>query len=240
MNIISVKISKIFILALTLIFLSNSAMAAGFTASKDKSLEGKYLAILFHKITGQSMDFDRWARELTKDSKTEGFDKFAEQDKKEEEVRNLYRLLGVNDSVYVDMPVEISKYSLLHKGYFIKSFTDQSIFSYQHLGQNYAIIPQKIKDFQWVPMSRKQSAEVERMIGDERVINMQLKMRPLYGDKSAPMEIEGKGYWLTLAEVEVVSIWNKDESRRIWSSLDNVLNSKSGSAGKALIGLYRE
>ncbi len=139
-------------------------------------------------------------------------------EKKSKELEETYNLLTMADPILVEMPVKLSGYNAMQKGFIIENFKPDTFFDFTYRDQNYALVPRALTEKQWVPVPPGEADAFLSLTKEGRDALAQITMTPRYADPQSPMEIEGKPHWLMLGEIAGISIWTADGSRKLWQS----------------------
>ena len=198
--------------------LFTNTLAEASLVKKEPITQQSYIALLFHKMTGQEMDFDALVRDTTAYRSAKPKDKGRVFKEKRRSLKEFFSLMRVDDPLYVDLGVQLSKYSNSYHGYFIKGFDNGDVFfTYNFLGEDYAIIPKKIENQQWLKISPEKSVDVESHTHtDKRILDLRMVLKPVFADSKSKFNIQGKDYWLIMADIENVQIWNYQGRELIW------------------------
>ena len=170
------------------------------------------IATVFHKITGEPVPFEQWARLSPKclAEKTQTGRTTCQQDR-EQELRQSYQLLTVTEPVRVPfVPAIFSAYSKENGGYVIKNFTEETYMPFSYAGRNYALIPQGLMDLQFLPVEAGPAQkDIENALrGAQRKAVVLLYIQPTYADRNAqPVELDGKKYTLISGKVTNIAIY---------------------------------
>lgn len=169
------------------------------------------IATIYHKITGEPVPFDQWARLspqcLAEKTQT---GRVTCQENREQELRQNYQLLTTTESVPVPfVPAVFSAYSNDNGGYVIKNFTEETYMPFSYAGRNYAVIPQGLMDLQFLPVTGPAQKDVENALrGAQRKAVVLLYIQPTYADRNAqPVELDGKKYTLISGKVTNIAIY---------------------------------
>lgn len=222
------KIMKIKVL-LTVLFLSFIAAAAPVesrplyspdeTSRQAPKTDPSYISMLFYKMTHRLPDFNVWAQNQMGLDQAPGFMQLAERDAIAEEMRRTFELLSHAEPIYVSRLVRLPYYSLRHHGYFIDSFTPQTFFPFEHMGENFAVIPNKIENQQYIQVSEYDAALIEQALQatNTRDVRVILTLIPEYAD-ARPVRLADGNYWPLLAEIRSISFYSTDGAQLLWDN----------------------
>lgn len=186
--------------------------------TRPQPTQPSYIAMLFHRLTAKMPDFDAWARETEEYKSAPRAEKTVIMNRKSEEWQGAYNLLTIREDIVIETPVALSNYSAGNGGFFIRSFKDDTFFPTRFMGQNYAIVPERIMDKQWMKIA---SAERVPRIEEENrkgALRMIMTLSPRYTDGSAPIALEDEPYWLISAVIDKMALYAQGEDIPLWSS----------------------
>lgn len=201
-----------------------------------------YVAMLFHKLTGQPPDFESWAKATEEYRKASDFDRLAVLDAQMQMLQSTYSLLTIQEPLVFQMPVRLSPYSTTNKGFFVEDFKFDTYFPVDHVDRHFAVIPQGIQDSQWLAVEDAAKAgrivlEVGKNPQDPRLL-MVLMLTSKFADKSAPLRMEDKDYWLISASVKKMMLFTADGSEVLWRSDES--RPSDNKLQQDLLDLYRQ
>lgn len=180
-----------------------------------------YIAVLFHKLSGRTPDFESWARNTEEYQAAASFSKPSVQERKVQDFRNIYNLLSFQEPLIVDMPVTLSDYSARNKGFLVESFREDTFFSSRYNDQSYAVIPVGIMDRQWLKVPDPDAAAAIAAAarnGKDRPLVMVLTLSPKYADSATPAVLYGESHWLMSAEIKRMTLYAHDSGTPLWQS----------------------
>lgn len=182
------------------------------------------VATAYYKWTRQTPPFQYWARHVqeakTQRSEVEWQVYLQEKPK---ELEAAYNLVMYNEPINVGFAGLLSKYSEKSGGYLIRNFTEETYFAYEFAGRQYAIIPQRLMDHQWVSVSPFISKQIEEHLPnsrDRRRITLIIALEPV-GAQKEPMMIDGKKRYLLAARVTNMGIYACDRQMENCKTLWN-------------------
>ena len=200
----------VFVLS-ALIFVADAAKARnGFEATN--AIE---IASLFYKMTGQTPGFSTWASYSDKVEKAPEFDKQAVQAQEETRLREIFYNVFTDEMLNVQIRVDNRNYSDLQQKLFLPEVNEDTYFSYSIFGQYYALIVPDIARFNALDMPQDLAEKIQDMGGSYS--RAELTLKPVRAEKSAPIPIDGKDYWVILCEIAGFRLWDNDRERLFWS-----------------------
>ena len=207
--------------------------------SESKPSSPEYVALLFYKMTAQIPDFDTWARQSPVYKEASIFNRMMVLEKKIKDMQEGYNHLSLHQPLIVEMPVRLSGYSHANGGFFIENFKTDTFFPITYRNQSYAIVPEGIMDKQWIKVGTENEAKIIEMAARKdigRFLMLTLFLSPEYADKTTPISLNGRDYWLILTNVKKMFLTPLKSDTLLWQS-DSV-NFRDEKSQK-LLDLYR-
>lgn len=188
-----------------------------------------YIYMIFSKLAGSDPDYEAIARNTQVYQDAIVSERPAVLDNLVLDLKSTYSLLTLQEAFIMEVPVALSPYSAVNKGFFIQNFREDTFFPVAYNDQSYAIIPQGIMDKQWLMVpDPEQGRAIENAARNSagKPLTMQLMLIPKYADKSAPVVLAEQNYWLIGAEIKSMSLYAPDSPTPLWQSdntrVDNV------------------
>lgn len=180
-----------------------------------------YVAMLFHRLTGQPPDFDAWAMASDAYGAANSFDKDLVRREKATDALRAYNLITFDDPIIVDVPVRLSSYSRMRQGFLIENFKPDTFYSFSFLGRDYAVVPLDLMDYQWLSFENMPALEslAKKIETDQGQAQMQLWVTPVSADKDNPLQLNEKNYWLLSGRVKKLKIYDKSGKQLIWEGV---------------------
>lgn len=193
------------------------------------------VAMQFYKLTGQTPDFEAWVK-IGKAYKTASpFDQKMILAREQKKLEELFKKTPPAAPIIVEAYVELSKYSIVNKGFLIESFGEDTFFSIDFNDEYYALVPDRVLDHQWMKVAEDEAQKIESAkVGGGRGVRMYVELIPKYADKTAPLLLGDRHYWLISAEIKKMMLFNRDEI--LWEERSNQGNDPRQ---KELMDLYR-
>lgn len=220
--------------ALVFVLLFSLTLPALADDAKPAATKSVYIAMLYQRLSGVKPDFEKWIEETSAYRNAALHERVSLMTQKKAELQQVYSLITPAEPVVIDVPVKLTGYSAKKRGFLVPVFSDLTFFSYEYMGQRYALIPNKINEHAWLKTPPELAEDVMRETdnGHKGVITMTLI--PRYADKK-PMTYNGREYRLVMADISKMEIWSKDATRTVWESRPV---REKGKANK-LINLYQ-
>lgn len=199
-----------------------------------------YIAMLFNKSTGKGVGemeasvFPAWAETTIEYQYADATEKLTTRDRIVDRLVQGYNLISKDEPFYVNAVVRISP-SPEYNSLFIPNFKQATYFDFEFMDENYAIIPRLIEDRQWIELSPDQ---FEKFLSDSENAGegyVQLTLRATAADGENQMNLDGTNYWLIMADIVDMELWNKEGTHKYWDFEDVMEDGTS-----QLRNLYRE
>lgn len=176
------------------------------------------ILIAFYKMAGIQPDFLEWARRtpFLKNAKKSDEDAIISR-----EANRLQQLYGVHDTsqtLVTRSVIGLDNYSTLNETLTLDEFTPKTFFSYGIYGQQVAIVPKGIAEFNTLKFSNKDMEEILAKAGSN-AIEAELVLKPVAADSAAPFKVDGTDYWLLLADIAEIRFWSNTvgkEPKLLW------------------------
>ncbi len=198
------------------------------------------VAMLFSLMTKKKPDFNTWAIHTQEWQEAVGAEKEMVRLRKAGELETAYTLLTLTEPLVVEMQVELSDYSPTTQGYIIKSFSPDLFVPVSYAGQNFALIPQGIMEYQWIGVPDIEAArKIEAYAAAHgRRLPMVFHLMPQSADGRAAISIEGVEYWMMGVSVREMALFALDGREKLWGTAQG-MNSESAQKQKELLNLYQ-
>lgn len=176
------------------------------------------ILMAFHKISGIEADTLKWAKASPYlDKATEG-DRDGIISREDNRLRRAYSEFDVNDPIIVHTRVNLDNYSTIQEVLRLKEFTAKTFFAYSLYGENVAIVPKDIANFNTIQINKAQMDEMLKKAGKGQ-IKAELLLKPVVADPKTPFVQNGASYLLLLAEIGEIRFWsdNGAEPKLLWT-----------------------
>ena len=227
---------KKFLILAAVFFLLHAGAARAQIDPTEKPAATKplHIAMLYQKLTRQKPDFENWV-EHTPDFQNAALNERADiLQRKTKELETAYHLLTPMEPVVLEIPVRISSYSQQQRGFLITSFSDMTFFGYEYAGNNYAVIPNKIAEYQWLKSPPDLAPAIMRETDNGQNAKIVMTLSPLSAH-AEPLAINGRNYRLVMTDIYKMEIWSKDGTKIVWDTQMN----HPGSRENKLLNLYQ-
>lgn len=193
------------------------------------------IAMFYEKMVGRYPDFATWVQATPEYSAADAAGKMETLDKKSREFEETFNLLTMADPIRVEMPVRLSNYNAMQKGFIIENFAPDTFFGFSYLDQHYALVPRALTEKQWVPVPPDSADAFLSLTKEGKEALAQITMMPRYADAKEPMDIANVKHWLMLGEISEISIWSADGTRMLWQGAGD----STAAEPNKLLDLYR-
>ncbi len=195
------------------------------------------VAITQHWLSGDAPSAEEWARHSKEYQEANDFTRQSVIEDKKQEYIQKFRLFSKPETLVISSNVKISRYSKENKGFVIESFNNETFFSYNFGGQNYAIVIPKLMDYQWVGIEGENADLISRFAPiSANTVNVILEVEPKTADKT-PIKLGDKEYRLMSAEIASISIYLRKSERALWSRPGTGKSTRAKS-GNDLLNFY--
>lgn len=207
----------------------------GFSSVERKeATEPFYIAMLFYKLIDYRPDFTAWITDMPEYKAMPAIEQDMYLDDQLGYFKNLFFDLGENDPIIVNVKTKISPYSYEHGGFFIESFRPDLFFSYEYMGNRFAIIPTDIDSYQWYQVSQTDLEDTGLDFSKSAPVEVQLLLVPSAADSAKPTKLGDYEHWVINATVKEIQIWTPNSDRLLWVA------QKTAGQDNTLLELYKE
>lgn len=194
-------------------------LAAPALAQSIKPVTPEEVAIAFYKVAGLKPSFASWAEDTQRFHEAP----FARRDQvRAEEAERLSRAyetyspathtLNLSTSAEVELIEEPDPDNSLivhHRLRWKLSEDNANFFPYEYRDTLFALVPQKIEDFQEAAITAAQAKNIKSRLGSGRAIPILIQLRALKADASKPVSVYGQDVWVIAAGVAGITLWDK-------------------------------
>lgn len=202
----------------------------------------KQVAFSYYHLSKQAPDFDRWAQNIQfEKTKSGNLDPSTANEDTADGLRRSFDLLTLEDPIIVRMPVTLSAYHPDSQGYIVQDFQDDTFFSFHFVDRNYAVVPQDLMDKQFISVTPMEAAEIEkaRQANPDGKVTLVFYLQPTFGDKSAPVSIDGMDFWLLSAKITSLALFEPVNGIRLWRTQAPVKKAPEEETDPELLKLYQ-
>tara|TARA_B100000686_G_scaffold334513_1_gene401867 strand:+ start:1646 stop:2425 length:780 start_codon:yes stop_codon:yes gene_type:complete len=193
------------------------------------------VAMLFHKITGQSPDFSNWASQSIPYKNADPTEKNMVMSQVMDKLKTKFALMGYDEPVHVESYITLRQFRPEAGGFFVNEFKNDTYFTYSFDDENYAVIPTDIMDYEFIKLSPEKMEEMAQHITNKNQLFMRLSLTPLNGDASEKTRLNnGFENWLMAARVMDIELWSPKDKTLLWRSNEDFYSQKN-----KLLNLYR-
>jgi hypothetical protein len=195
----------------------------GLQVRKPEPSTPDYIYMIFCKLTGRTPDFEAMARNTQDYQDAATIERPTVLDQLTVGLKSTYSLLTLQEPFIIEVPVKLSPYSAVNKGFFVENFKDDTFFPVNYNGQSYAIIPQGIMDKQWLKVpddALGKEIENAALNKDGSPLTMQLMLTPKYADSSRPVVLAEQNYWPIAVEIKRMVLYPPASTSQLWQSDD--------------------
>jgi hypothetical protein len=187
---------------------------------KDRPTTPLEIASLFHKKAGTEPNFKLWAKENQKYLTAKEIDKNKVFTKVYSELVSRYRELPEDTMLNIQPIIHLGEYSEMQNIQVIKSLNEETFFTYDASGSNYAVIPSEMDRFHHLYMTAERHKEfLDKNKGFGGKVRGEIILKISQIDAEQPYELqEGTKFWLIAAEIAEIRLWTASEKkpRLLW------------------------
>lgn len=195
------------------------------------------VAMIFHKLSGMPPNFKKWALMTKEYEEASKFDKVIVRDKKATDLQSSFALTSISEPIVINTPVYVSNYSFTNKGFLIESFREDTYFSYEYGGSDYAIVIPDLIEYQWIAVEGEKAKLIDdAAIAQKRRMRAIVYFEPKYADKSAQMTLDGKPYWLLSGKIRNIALYDASGEKILWEKMSKTYSDKKQ---RELLNLYQ-
>lgn len=176
-----------------------------------------YIAMLYHKLSGDMPDFTSWTKQWDTYQKTEMADRPALLESRVNEMTNTFNLMTPAEPIVVQSRIRLSGYSPTNQGFLVQNFNDVTFFNYNYMGKRYALIPGGMAKYQWLKAPANMAEAIMRETDNGASGKVTLTLMSMRADPK-PLEMNGKPYNLLMADISKIELWSKDGKTLVWDS----------------------
>lgn len=204
------------------------------SVERKEATEPFYIAMLFYKLIEYRPNFAAWITETEEYKKMPAIEQDLYLDDQIGYFKDLFSKLEKDAPIIVNIKTQISPYSYEHGGFFLESFRPDLFFSYEYMGNRFAIIPTDIDSYQWYQVSQTDLEDTGLDFSKSTPIDVQLLLVPSAADGKKPSRLGDHEHWVINATVKEIQLWTPDNGRLLW-----VAQKKTGQ-DNTLLELYKE
>jgi len=204
-------------LLLCLLALPALTVQAQYLPQKPVATKPVQIAMLYQKLTRQRPDFREWIEQSSDYIAADMYDRAEMVKSRLDEMQETYNMLMPNEPIMLEAQIELTAYSRLKKGFMVPMFTPLTFFNYVYMGENYALVPHKIMQYQWLHMNETLAAILLKESDAQHRVKMRLHMKPLTADRK-PVQIGPQTYKPLMADITALELWSDDGQRLVWDS----------------------
>ncbi|MBL1146450.1 MAG: hypothetical protein HND56_05620 [Pseudomonadota bacterium] len=204
------------------------------SVERKEATEPFYIAMLFYKLIDYRPNFAAWITETPEYKAMPAIEQDMYLDEKVGYFKSLFFDIEENAPIIVNVKTQLSPYSREHGGFFIESFRPDLFFSYEYMGNRFAIIPTDIDSYQWYQVSQTDLEDTGVNFEKSTPIDVQLLLVPSAADSSKPTQLGDFEHWVINATVKEIQIWAPGGGRLLWVA------QKSAGQDNTLLELFKE
>lgn len=171
----------------------------------------------FYKLSSIAPDFDTWTERSPKLAEAQEIDKKTVFINEFNRLKTSYLNYKDDDLITVHARLPFSKYSELQETLFLDQLSAQTFFGFTAYGENIAIVPKAIERFSKMRMTQTKHQSIKQLVGNTDDLIAEILLKPLYVDDQKPFVQEKTKYWLMLADIAEIRVWDANqENTLVW------------------------
>lgn len=203
--------------------------------TKQSPTSSLYVALLFNKMAGTSPDFTKWAKNSDVYKRASDFEKQQIASQMISDLQSHFQLMRAQEPIYVDFEVQLMPYSTAHGGYFVDTFKDDTFFAFNYQDEHYALIPNKLMQYQLIKVSEEDAKIVDKYAPRGKVL-LSMTFQPTGVDASAPLPLDTHDYWLMSGDLTDIKIYAAHDHRLLWENRAGITENETS---RKILQLYR-
>lgn len=189
----------------------------GYSAVERKeATESFYIAMLFYKLSGYRPNFSSWVEGDEDFKQMPEMEKDFELERRVDFLTDFFRRMEADAPIIVNTKTQLSSYSMEHGGFFIESFRPDLFFSYEYMGNRFAVIPTDIDSYQWYQVNASDLEGMGMDLTKPQKIDVQILLVPTASETKEPAQLGEFQHWIINAIVKEIQVWSEDGSRLLW------------------------
>lgn len=182
-----------------------------------------YVAMVFHKFAGRVPNFREMVMNSEEYQNAPDHEKIYMIENKIDEYRNFYNLITLEEPIILKTEVWLTDYNKKLGGFLIKNFEDGFYIPIYSASKNYAVIPQRIIDKQWMKVPNPEKGKMIEKYSAIGILKrdpiiMSLSLSPAFADMNKPVNIDGTDFLLMSAKVNNMTLYSPDSKKVLWRS----------------------
>jgi hypothetical protein len=178
------------------------------------------VAMMYWQLARKSPNFEAMARSSDQYKKATDFERESVLNAVKADLRNSFDNVSFSHPSVVDLKVTLSPYSSKNKGFAITNLEEQTFFKYSFAGENYAIVPRKLMDHQFLGPIEDYSF-VSKILGSQKtyggVFHLMIYLKPDFADPPEQLtEVDNEKFHIISGEVAHVALYDAQETQQLW------------------------
>jgi hypothetical protein len=202
-----------------------------------KEIDDENLAMTYYRLAyaqdssadKKGPDFKVLAREMKKYQEADSFHRTDVLNSLVDEMRSSFDAIVFNEPIALRLPVHLSGYSEKSQGFVIPDLGDQVVMRRSFAGQNFAIIPRQLADYQFMSVAKTVADAIGPNTGAKTQYKLVIYLSPDFADPIDKLtEMPGAAnnamaeYHVMSGKVNKVQLWDDEEKVRFWDSADSI------------------
>lgn len=160
------------------------------------------------KLSGDQADIDSFAKASPLVLKAQDIDKTAMALAEYNRIGNSFNMHDENAPIVAHTMLAADEYSSLQDMVIFDELDEASFFQFKMYDYVVGIVPENIKQFSKLALSKPSAERFFKMTGGENLVLAELILLPTYADNQTPIVINGETIWLMAARVGEFRLWS--------------------------------
>ncbi|TVQ82190.1 MAG: hypothetical protein EA357_10370 [Micavibrio sp.] len=227
------------VLAVTLVFVAvppsfSFTIPGGYREpDRREATEPHHIAMLFYRLAGYRPNFEAWVQETEEYQRLSELEQDYYLEEQMDYLLSYFMNIDTERPIVVNMRTTMSAYSQQHGGFFIEAFRPDLFFSYEYMGNRFAVIPTDIDAYQWYEAAAEELRDIGIELTAETEIQAQIMVIPEAADAREPAMLGEHHHWVISGPVREVQVWTAGGESFLWAA------ERVGVRANPLLNLYR-
>lgn len=169
------------------------------------------------KLSNAQPNIDAFAKASPKVANAQPIDKAATIFTEYNRINNAFGLHNEKDTITVQTTLKTDEYSSLQDLLVFDELDHTTFFKFSMYGYNVGIVPEDIKKFSKIELSKQNAEKFFQNINGPDVV-AEFILKPTYADKKEPFVMNEQSFWLMFARIAEFRLWsnNNPNAKLLW------------------------
>lgn len=163
------------------------------------------------KLSRAQANIDHFAKVSPFVQQAQDIDKSAMVLSEYNRISNAFNLHNEKSQIVVQAKLKTDEYSSLQNLIVFDELDDKTFFRFKMYGENIGIVPENVKKYSQLQLSKARAERMFKAIGGEQSVVAEFVLKPVYADRKEPFVMDGKDFWMMFARVAEFRLWSSDE-----------------------------